>query len=496
MTEMSVRFLENSAIKALRRGCVACLSAVLLACGGTGGLTIEDEQQIGAQTAYQIEDQIGVYPGEYLATYVDSVGRRLVSELSDTPYYFRFKIVDQAEPNAFAIPGGHIYVSRGLMAVINTEDELAGILAHEISHVTMRHHARQAQRGMLPAVLALPGAAVGKVVGEDVGNFINAPIDAAGKAYVASYGRAQESEADRAGMQLAGRAGYDPAALATALDNLERTVGVLTGKTQGFSFFDSHPQTPTRIADIHREATAITWQPAKPFAKDRAALLKRLEGLTWGPNNPMQGVFAGQQFMQPDMNFSITFPDGWGTVNTPGYVGAFEPNQQAFVLFGGAERPGPAHQLGEAFAAKLRSEAKIEPAEIREFKIGEWPAFLVRVEDTTGAVPVSIYYAWVNSQRMTFQIVGVGADDYREQLRDTALSLRDMTDEERAAVVVYRIHTVSAEAGETLEQLAIRTNNAFSVELTAAINGLAADSELDAKSLIKILRKEPYLSRP
>ena len=484
MTAMSVHFRDHVSMGPLRRACIACLSLVVLACGGTGGVTVEDEQQIG------------VYPGEFLGTYVDSVGRRLVSELGDTPYYFRFKIVDQAEPNAFAIPGGYVFVSRGLLAFINSEDELAGILAHEISHVTMRHHARQAQRGILPAVLALPGAAVGQVVGEDVGKFINAPIDAAGKAYVASYGRGQESEADRVGMQLAARAGYDPAALATALDTLERTVNVLTGKAQDFSFFDSHPKTPTRIADIHREAAAITWQPAKPFAKNRAGLLKRLDGLTWGPNNPMQGVFAGQKFMQPDMNFSIRFPDGWSTVNTPGYVGAFEPNEQAFILLGGAARPGPARQLGEAFAEKLRSEAKIEPAEMREFEIGEWPAFLVRVEDATGAQPVSIYYAWVNSQRITFQIVGVGADLYRQQLRDTALSLRDMTDDERGSVVAYRIRIASAEAGETLEQLAVRTNNEFSTELTAAINGIPVDSELDAESLVKILSKESYLSRP
>ena len=482
--------------KILRQACAVLSILVLAGCAGTGAITVEDEQQAGAAVARHLEEQIGIYPGEFLTNYVDSVGRRLVAALDDTPYYFRFKIIDQSEPNAFSTPGGYIYVSRGIMALINSEDELAGILAHEISHVTLRHHARQAQRGILPDVLTLPGRAVGKVVGEDVGNMINSPLEAVGKSYMASYGREQESEADRVGMQLAARAGYDPSALADALNNLERTVGLLTGENRGFSFFDSHPQTPTRVADIEHEAARIQWRPGKPFAKNQATFLKRLDGLTWGPNNPMQGVFVGQQFMQADMNFSIMFPDGWQTTNTPRYVGAFEPNQKAIVLFGSPERPGPAHELAEAFADELRSVAKLEPTEMRAFEIGEWPAYLVRIEDSSGVEPVSIYFVWINSRRSTFQIVAVGADRYRDELRETALSLRDMTADERRSIVAYRIRIATAEGGENMEALSTRTDNVLSAAFTAALNGLPSDVELDAGALIKILSKEAYLAQP
>jgi len=482
-------------MKILRRVCAVLSVFVLSACSGTGSITVEDEQQAGAQAARQIEEQVGIYPGEFLTTYVDSVGRRLVAGLDDTPYTFRFKVIDQSVPNAFATPGGYVFVSRGMMALINSEDELAGILAHEISHVSLRHHAHQAQRGILPGVMELPGRAVGKVVGEDVGNMINAPIEAAGRAYMSSYGRGQESEADLAGMHLMARSGYDPSALADTLDNLERTVNLLTGEVQEFSFFDTHPQTPTRIADIEREAARIQWRAGKPFAKNQAAFLKRLDGLTWGPNNPMQGIFVGRQFMQPDMNFSITFPEGWRTVNTPQFVGAFEPNQQALVLFGSPERSGPAQDLAEAFADELRSEAKLEPAEMRAFEIGEWPAYLVRIEDSSGAEPVSIYYVWVNSQRSTFQIMAVGADDYRDSLRETALSLRDMTPDERDSIVAYRIRIVTADEGDTFDALSVRTGNVFPAGLTAAVNGLQPDAKLDAAALIKILSKESYLGQ-
>ena len=493
---IKIRYHLAMASKILRWVCAVLSFLALAGCGGTGAITVEDEQRAGAKVAREFEEQVAIYPGEFLTNYVDSVGRRLVAALDNTPYYFRFKIIDQSEPNAFATPGGYIYVSRGIMALINSEDELAGILAHEISHVTLRHHARQVQRGVLPGVLTLPGRAVGKVVGEDVGNMINAPLEAVGKTYMSSYGRGQESEADSNGMRLAARAGYDPSALGGALNNLERTVALLSGENRNFSFFDSHPQTPTRVAEIENEAARIQWQAGKPFARNQASFLKRLTGLTWGPNNPMQGVFAGQQFMQADMNFSIVFPDGWETTNTPRYVGAFEPDQKAIVLFGSPERPGPANELAEAFVDELRSEAKLEPTEMRAFEIGEWPAYLVRIEDSSGEEPVSVYFVWVNARRSTFQIVAFGADRYRDELRETALSLREMTAEERGSIVTYRIRIATAEAGEDLESLSARTDNAFSVELTAAINGLPSDIKLDAEALIKILSKESYLAQP
>ena len=217
--KVKIRYHLKMTSKIFRQICTVLSFLALAGCGGTGAITVEDEKQAGAMAARQLEEQVGIYPGEFLTNYLDSVGRRLVSALGDTPYFFRFKIIDQSAPNAFATPGGYIYVSRGIMALINSEDELAGILAHEISHVTLRHHAQQAQRGVLPGVLTLPGRAVGKVVGEDVGNMVNAPLEAVGKTYMSSYGRGQESEADRVGMHLAARAGYDPLALADALEN-------------------------------------------------------------------------------------------------------------------------------------------------------------------------------------------------------------------------------------------------------------------------------------
>src|SRR5213079_3194867 len=156
--------------------------------------------------------------------YLGQVGARLVAAANDARWKFTFKIVDQQESNAFAIPGGRIYVSRGLLALVNREDELAGVLAHEIAHVNERHSTRQQRKGILPGILSLPGNIVGGIVSEDLGAIINAPIDTVGGAWLSRYSRGQESDSDRIGMRTAAKAGYDPSALADILGRLEQVI--------------------------------------------------------------------------------------------------------------------------------------------------------------------------------------------------------------------------------------------------------------------------------
>src|SRR5215471_9382167 len=131
----------------------------------------------GAQVAKLVERQIGLYSLPEAQAYLRKVGDRLVTVVNAPRWKFSFQIVDQAEPNAFSIPGGGVYVSRGLLALIDREDELACVLAHEIAHVTQRPSARQERKGFLPRVLELPGNIVGGVVSENLGALINVPID-------------------------------------------------------------------------------------------------------------------------------------------------------------------------------------------------------------------------------------------------------------------------------------------------------------------------------
>ena len=462
---------------------------VLLTACATTVITPEVEDQWGEQMSAQVAQQIGIYQDPQLNAYVASVGQRLVRALGETPYTFRFAIVDQFEPNAFATPGGYIYISRGLLTQINHEDELAGVLAHEISHVTQRHHARQAGKSFRAGLFTLPGRAVG-VISKDLGNMINTPVEAAGKVYLSSFSRSQETDADRHGMLLASSAGYEPQALASALTSIERAVAYLTGEQHEASFFDSHPTTPTRVADIAQHAASLNTQPAPPLA-NRDQLLGQLNGLWVGPQNPQQGIFRGQAFLNADLDTTVRFAPEWETINTPTYVAAAAPDQTAFIALGAAESGVGIRELADATAENMRQESGLEPSERRSFQIGSWPAELVRYDDNNGEEQVSLYYLFVASPRQTFALMAMGMAHQRPALRATVLSLRQLTAAERQQITGQRLRLSRPQAGQSLQAVGVSSGNSWSPEYTAIANGLP-DGASAPGGTIKISREERY----
>jgi len=444
----------------------------------------------GAEMAKRVEQQIGLYSLPKADAYLGELGARLVATVNDPRWKFTFQIVDQPEPNAFAIPGGGIYVSRGLLALVNREDELAGVLGHEMAHVTQRHSARQQRKGFLPGLLSLPGNVVGNVVGEDLGALINAPVDTVGGAWLSHYSRGQETEADRIGIRTAAQAGYQPLALADILLRLEQDVASQTGQERRFSIFDSHPMTETRMKDIRRRAAALTPATPHPFAPDEASLFARFDGMWWG-ENPDAGVFRKNQFLQPSIGFTITFPEGWKNQNTPQYVISTHPKQEAILLLGIAGPASDPEATGEKFIERMRTKARVEPVSTRKGPLGEFPAFVVTYLDRSGRAPAYLHFAWVAMGGETYQLIGLAPEKHREALRNAALSLRPLTDVERRSVTGKRLRIVTARAGERLETLAARAGNTWSPAYTALANGLEADAPLREGQLIKIARTEP-----
>jgi predicted Zn-dependent protease len=450
----------------------------------------ERDIEQGAEVAKQVEHQIGLYSLPQADAYLSELGARLAATVNDPRWKFRFQIVDQPEPNAFAIPGGGIYVSRGLLALVNREDELAGVLAHEIAHVTQRHSARQQRKGFLPGLLSLPGHVVGNVVGEDLGALVNAPIDTVGGAWMSHYSRGQESEADRIGIRTAAQAGYAPLALADILSRLEQDVASQTGQEHRFSIFDSHPMTETRMKDIRSRAAALTPAAKPPLAPDAASLFAKLDGLWWG-ENPEAGVFHHDQFLQPDIGFTMTFPAGWKHHNTPQYVISAHPRQEAMLLLGIAGPAADPVVAGQKLIEKMRTKAGAEPVATRQGALGDYPSFVVTYLDRSGRAPAYLHFAWVAMGGKTYQLIGLAPEKHREALKNAALSLRPLTDVERRAVTGKRLRIVAARAGERLENLSARTGNVWTPAYTAIANGLEVETALREGQLIKIARTEP-----
>lgn len=455
------------------------------------GRSAQSDIQQGAEVAKLVEQQIGLYPMPKTEAYLREVGGRLVVAVNDSRWKFSFQIVNQSEPNAFAIPGGGIYVSRGLLALLEREDELAGVLAHEIAHVTQRHSAKQQRKGILPGLLSLPGHVVGNVVGENLGALINAPIDTVGGAWLSRYSRGQESESDRLGIRTAAQAGYDPLALADMLRRLEQDVASQTGEKRRFSIFDSHPMTDTRLKDIQSRSAALTPATKPRVAPDAASLFAKLDGIWWG-ENPDEGVFRKNQFLQPTFGFTLLFPEGWKHQNTPQYVISAHPAKEAILLLGSAGPASDPEVTGQKFTEKMRTKARAEPTSTHRTSVGESPAFVVTYLDRSGRAPTYLHFAWVAMAGRTYQLIGLAPEKHREALRNAALSLRPLTDMDRSAITGKRLRIVAARQGERLEQLGARSGNVWSLAYTALVNGLNVDASLSEGQLIKIAREERW----
>jgi predicted Zn-dependent protease len=459
--------------------------------GEMGLQPVEADRKMGQQVAKQVEEEIGIFEDASKTAYLDAIGQRLVRAHTDQRFVYRFQIVDQPESNAFAAPGGFVFVSRGLLALPNTEEELANVIGHEIIHVSQRHTAQQLAKARVPSLLALPGAIVGSVVSESVGNLINAPIVTLGAAYMAKHSRGDEFEADRLGQQLSGQAGYDPVALATILDRLEEEAELRTAEKRRPGFFDTHPTTPDRVRRLTGDAQKIAWSPQRGIARNSAEFLRKLDGLLVG-ENPAQGVFQGRRFFQPVLDFTIEFPAGWGALNTPKALFAFTKNKDALVLLGIAGKGTDPGHAAEQVIQAMSEEYKAKPSRSEPVKIGKLPAYLVTYSDTRGKEPMHLFFLYIAHGQFIYQFVGLAPERYRPVIRKAAQSFRPLTSAERASIRETRLRIVSARANETLARLSGRSGNVWDLNLTAVINGIRVDQPLKKGQLIKIAVEQPY----
>ena len=292
---------------------IASCAVLALACA-TNPLTrrselvlVSEQAEIesGNAAAQQVAAEIGIVDAPALTDYVGAVGARVAAHAPPRSHGYRFQILDQDEPNAFALPGGHVYVSRGLLALAHREDELAGVISHEVVHVAGRHHAQRQTRLAGVGILALPGVLAGAILGP-IGDLIAAPGVLAGVGALASYSRSQELEADRFGQEMAAAAGYDPGALGEFLIALERDMQLRLGEPREPGWLDSHPSNPERAKQAAEHAADLSPAP-EPAIAPGEAFARRIDGLLVD-QNPAEGVFEGARFLHPDLGFRIEFP--------------------------------------------------------------------------------------------------------------------------------------------------------------------------------------------
>lgn len=467
------------------------LWALVLAGCAAGMQSVEADRAMGQEVAQEVENGLGIVPDSESTAYVNSVGKHLTNIAADQLFDFSFFVVDQEVPNAFAAPGGWTYYARGLLMLTANEDELAAVIGHEMSHVIYRHTARQLAKARGPGILSLPGRIVGSVLHEGLGDLINAPVNALGTAYIARNSRQDEFEADRRGQQLTAMAGYDPAALGTILQRMDKYVELDTGKKRIPGFFDSHPSTPDRIDQIHAYAAKLDKGPYQGITKDSDDHLKKLEGLLVG-ENPANGVIKDNRFMHPDLGIAVDYPKGWLTMNTRQAVIAIAEEKDALIALGLAGKGSDPSQVADQFAGKMKQEYGVDPSRSEAVDINGMPAHVVVYSDSSGKEPIHMGFAWIAHQELIYQYMGIAPEYQRKQLGGIVKSFRPLSAKERDAITETRLKIVTARKGETPAQLAKRTGSVWDSKMIAVVNSIGVDDGLEQGRLVKIAVRQPY----
>lgn len=317
----------------------AVISACIMATGcavnpATGGLDTvlmseKKEVSIGKENHEKILKSMPIYNDPEINAYVNAVGQKLAKKGHRSHLEYTFTVIDSPDINAFALPGGYIYINRGLMNYLNSEAQLAAVLGHEIGHVTARHSVRQHSAGTAASIVsAVLAVGTGSSTIGDLSNV-------AGAALVSGYGRDHELEADSLGAEYLFKSGYDPQAMVEVIGVLkdQEQFAKYRAKEEGtkvqsyHGLFASHPRNDTRLQEVVGKAGKLAESQQETFTGD---FRERLEGMEFGESDK-SGVRRGSRFYHKLMNFTVAFPGNWKLQNSPNAVVAYPAKQDGFL---------------------------------------------------------------------------------------------------------------------------------------------------------------------
>jgi predicted Zn-dependent protease len=345
------------------------------------GYTWAQERALGAQADEQIQREFGVYPDEALAAYVDRIGQEVLQnshmrrpdtrqEFRETPFVFR--VLDSPVVNAFALPGGFIYVTRGLLAHMQNEAQLAMVLGHEITHVAARHASRRAFEAQLGQVALIGGAVAGQAVLGLPGERILDLGGVAAQLLFLSYGRGDEREADRLGVEYAALTGYQ-AGEGAAFFAVLRRLGEQAGQAIP-TFLSTHPDPGEREQTIL--AMAQEWAQRTDMTIVRQnELFNNIQGMVLG-DDPRQGFVEGGLYRHPELRFRFPVIPQWRVINQPTQVAMVEPNQRAIAVLSIVQGATSA----QAAAQQLARQEGLTVVSQSSTVIGGFPAFYLLID--------------------------------------------------------------------------------------------------------------------
>ena len=452
------------------------------------------------RVALELEQSVGFVNDPELLSYIESVARRIVVEGERDDVDYRFKILDMELSNALALPDGQIFVSRGVLVLVNSEDELAGVLAHEIAHVEENHASERNNLALVTSPIRLGAGIAGWATGlviPGLGDAIVELGESTSGLVLAPYSREQEREADRAGQSLAAAAGYRPQGLVNLLDTMAKAEALDRENIPDQSWFDSHPATAERVELTREHGESLTPAPRPASVRDRASVLALLQGLVVG-GDPGKGFFHENWFAHPELDFAMGFPPGWEGINSGGFVGAKKPDEEILVMLAlVAEGTDPI--AGAKMASRTLEIDLVSDAQLGRVNGLQAVRNQAQIIGDDGEIQM-LELTWIAHGGLIYQVMGVAPlerfEAVEEIMRGSAQSFRPLTNEERSNILVVKLEVVEGRQGETIAQMAERAETIWSPEVIAVINRKTVTERLEPGEPIKVGIQENYARDP
>lgn len=442
------------------------------------------EIAMGKEADPQIVQQFGLYPDSALQRFINEKGKQMAAISHRPNLQYEFKIVDSDVLNAFAIPGGYVYFTRGIMGHFNNEAEFAGVLGHELGHVTARHSVSQQSKGMLAQL----GVLAGVIINPELGRFAETASQGLGLLML-KFGRDAEREADRLGVEYSSKIGYDAKQMAHFFTTLQRKQSE-SGANEIPPFLSTHP------SPVDREATvgqlAAEWQQKLNLTNaqiERNNYLKRIDGLIFG-EDPKQGFVEASVFYHPVLKFQFPIPMGWSFQNSPTQVQMASKDGKAILIFTSAQGAS----LQEATTNVIK-QYNLQAPETESISVNGIPAVRIFADQQqqNGGVLRTVSFL-IQYAGTIYHMVGVSMvgdfNSYYQTFINSMQNFRELKDQAKINKKPERIRVKTIRTTTTLQQALKQYNTPDTrLEELAVLNGMKLTDNVAAGTLIKVIEQ-------
>ena len=433
-------------------------------------LSESQEVELGKQAKQEAEQAYGIYKDKpELNAYVADIGKPLAAKSERPNLPWSYEIVDDASVNAFALPGGPIFITRGILAHLNSEAQMAAVLGHETGHVAARHSANQ----MSKAQVAQLGIGIGSILSPAAAS----AAQAAGvglQLLFLKYSRDDETQADELGFRYMTKVGYDPTQMIPLFEMLSR-VSKQEGGGKTPEWMQTHPDPGNRLAETQKRLKTELKGSTEGMKVERDKYLQMIDGIVFG-EDPRQGFFKGDMFYHPELKFQWKVPSGWAHQNTSQAVAAASPNQDAMLQLQSAGKLSP-----EEAAQKIFSQQGVQagqPVSVRGAKVAR--TFVAQTQQGT----IEGVMAFVPFQGNTYMLLGYtkqgGLSTYGNTFIESMGSFGELTDPSALRVQPAKLKIVRIDQPMTVSELNARYPSSVSLDKLALINGVDPGGKIPA----------------